>query len=464
MRMTLGLGDVRRKHAAGSTAFAVLGLVALGVLGMLVAAPAMANSHGGGGQTNFTGTIVSLPGTSDFTGDWTVDTTTVHVTSSTEINQDNGPVEVGAMVRVKGTLASDGSVNATMILVLPQASGGHGKPATLCGAITTVPASPFVGDWVVGTTTVHVTATTTLDQTQGSFAVGVTVLVKGTLESDGSITATLVEVLAGGCPATGTGGLDTAYFAVLHLTATADAPTGAEGVAVTRDFLFKGGLDRQDLKVAVEGLLPATDYDVIVDGTTAGVITTDDLGGGQLFLSTANIPGALPLPAALQPVESLLTVSVTDTGGTVMLTGNFTDAKTHDFESPNPDFAAAAVLTSGTPGVVGIALATITGADQKLSVDVWGLTPSADYSIVIDSMALATLTASDTGRLHAVFSSSPEGDEVLLPATFIPVSGLLHVELFDSTSTLIASGDFQTINPAGVNKASPKAIKNRLRH
>ena len=82
----------------------------------------------------------------------------------------------------------------------------------LHGAITKLPGTPnFVGDWTVGDKIVHVTATTKLDQEHGAVAIGAYVEVKGTPNSDGSITATKIEIqlpASGG----GTGGSSATEF------------------------------------------------------------------------------------------------------------------------------------------------------------------------------------------------------------------------------------------------------------
>lgn len=71
---------------------------------------------GGGGETRFEGAIESLPG-GGLIGDWRVAGRTVHVSSATEIRQDDGPAVVGAQVEVRGTPLPDGSTNATRIEV-----------------------------------------------------------------------------------------------------------------------------------------------------------------------------------------------------------------------------------------------------------------------------------------------------------------------------------------------------------
>src|SRR5260370_5169766 len=70
----------------------------------------------------FVGRIMSLPNTSGFVGDWVVGSRTVHVTSATRLDQEDGAVAVGALVEVKGTLRSDGWVDATRIEVEQRAA------------------------------------------------------------------------------------------------------------------------------------------------------------------------------------------------------------------------------------------------------------------------------------------------------------------------------------------------------
>src|SRR5258708_6853438 len=98
-------------------------------------------------EFEFVDRIVSLPSTSGFIGDWMVGSRTVHVTSATTIDQEDGVVAVGALVEVKGTLRSDGSIDATRIEVE--------QPAAQCfeftGIIQALPNTPgLVCDWTVG--------------------------------------------------------------------------------------------------------------------------------------------------------------------------------------------------------------------------------------------------------------------------------------------------------------------------
>src|SRR6185369_2545116 len=66
-------------------------------------------------ETKFTGVVESLTATAGFIGDWKVGGKTVHVTSATEIEQEDGKVAVGATVKVEGATRSDGSIDARQI-------------------------------------------------------------------------------------------------------------------------------------------------------------------------------------------------------------------------------------------------------------------------------------------------------------------------------------------------------------
>ena len=144
----------------------------------------------------FMGKIESLPSTAGFIGDWKVSGRTVHVTSSTRIEQEDGPVAVGAMVKVEGTKRADDSVDAEEIEV----KGAEAEPEPeddmkLTGTIESLPATAgFIGDWKVSGKTVHVTASTKIETHDGAIALGAMVEVEGLLKTDGSIDAHKIEV------------------------------------------------------------------------------------------------------------------------------------------------------------------------------------------------------------------------------------------------------------------------------
>lgn len=156
------------------------------------------NVAGGDGRDELKGTIETLPGTG-LVGDWRVSGRTVHVTSSTVINQEHGAASVGASVEVAGTRRADGSIDATRIEVQPSSGGSggsnnEGEPTNVKGAIQSLPSSGLVGDWTVGGRLVHVVSSTKLASEHGAFVIGTRVKVKGMLMADGSVVATKVQV------------------------------------------------------------------------------------------------------------------------------------------------------------------------------------------------------------------------------------------------------------------------------
>lgn len=178
-----------------SRVFGIVSMVAL-VLSLFPTAFA-----GGKHETEFTGTVQSLP-SNGFIGDWTIGGRTVHVTTSTRVNEEDGHITVGAVVKVEGRNRSDNSVDATEV-ELRQAgsgggsgsggSGGDNNGMKFKGTIESFP-SGFVGDWRIGGRTIHVTASTRIETNDGPVAVGAFVEVEGTLRADGSMDAVKIEV------------------------------------------------------------------------------------------------------------------------------------------------------------------------------------------------------------------------------------------------------------------------------
>ena len=413
-----------------------------------------------GGPVTLFGAIGSLPATQGWIGDWTVRGVTVHVTFTTTIDQTNGTVAVGAPVLVQGTQQSDRSINAASIKV-EKTPPTAAKTVSFCGVVKSLPASGLIGEWTVNGVTVQVDGSTTIDQSKGTVAVDVSVRVAGELQADASVNATAIVVKADLCGAFNPPA--SMSFSVLHLTPTADAPSLAEGVVLTRQMTFADGSTREDLKVAVEHLLPATAYEVMIDTIDAGPIMTDAAGEGQLFLSTADIPGAAPLPSDLQDFSTLVQVDVNDSGGTTMLTGKFADAKTSDREGPGLDFLGVAVLKDQTAQVVGMATASVKGSLQELSLTVWGLTPGQAYTLAVDTTTVGDLTASSRGRVEAEYSTAPSQGDLQLPDALVPVSTLMHVELQGAGGTVVASGDLQTVaNPTA--SVVGRLVKRMLHH
>ena len=191
-----------------------VGATGIFLLSIFAAVPALAdNGQGDDNQVEFTGTVTSGPA-SGTTGTWTIAGKTVHVDSSTEIDQENGTFGVGATVKVEGTTQTDGSVNASDIKVEaaaggppPPSGGGEGEDnggdneADFTGPIQSLPADGLLGIWTVAGKQVQVVSTTRLEQEDGGFAIGTIVEVEGLAGADGVIVASKIEVKSGGTPA-----------------------------------------------------------------------------------------------------------------------------------------------------------------------------------------------------------------------------------------------------------------------
>ena len=75
--------------------------------------------------------------------------------------------------------------------------GGGSDDDQFRGVIERLPSTAPIGDWLVSGTTVHVSAATEIDEDGNAIAVGATVEVEGTVGTDGSITATKVQIEEG---------------------------------------------------------------------------------------------------------------------------------------------------------------------------------------------------------------------------------------------------------------------------
>src|SRR5258708_11389649 len=95
----------------------------------------------------FHGVIKSLPATTGFVGDWVVSSLTVHVSSITKIDTEDGMVAVGALIEIHGCERPDGSIDANEIEVERQ------SPDLACiefdATIQTLPPTAIIGAYVL---------------------------------------------------------------------------------------------------------------------------------------------------------------------------------------------------------------------------------------------------------------------------------------------------------------------------
>ena len=151
----------------------------------------------------FTGILSAKNGT-----EWIVDGRTVLVTSDTELESDNGPLNVGACVEVEGELLPDGRVLAEEIesVRASKCAGGGTGPGPgpgddgddddeieLKGVVRSAPPGGRIGTWNIGGRVVIADEKTELDTERGPIETGVCVEVEGRLRPDGSVLAEEIE-------------------------------------------------------------------------------------------------------------------------------------------------------------------------------------------------------------------------------------------------------------------------------
>ncbi|MDX2034354.1 MAG: DUF5666 domain-containing protein [Blastocatellia bacterium] len=145
-------------------------------------------------ETKFTGQIEELPSTTGRIGNWKISGRVVRVSQSTRIKENDGPIAIGARVKVEGTPQADGSVAASEIET-EESSNNSPNHIKFRGTVETLPGTTGqIGDWRVSGRTVHVTAGTKIKLEYGPVAVNSIVEVEGSRQTDGSVTASEIEV------------------------------------------------------------------------------------------------------------------------------------------------------------------------------------------------------------------------------------------------------------------------------
>ncbi|MGD0777744.1 MAG: DUF5666 domain-containing protein [Candidatus Solibacter sp.] len=147
---------------------------------------------------DFNGSVTALPGTTGQIGTWTVGGKTVNVTASTVFPTGQlATIAVGSAVNVEGILNSDGSVTALRIALQGTSPTPPSAGYDLHGAVTALPGTTGqIGKWTVAGVTVIVSAATVFPSGQpASIVVGTLVDVNGTLNSDGTVTASKIAAV-----------------------------------------------------------------------------------------------------------------------------------------------------------------------------------------------------------------------------------------------------------------------------
>lgn len=109
-------------------------------------------------------------------------------------------------------------------------------------------------------------------------------------------------------------------------------------------------------------------------------------------------------------------------------------------------FTNAVLKTSSGEAIGKVKTATVvttTKVLQALRVQATGLTPNAEYALVIDSTLLGTATADGSGVLKMKFADPANGRVAALPDAVKPIATAQQVQIYEVASQrLVASGPF----------------------
>ncbi len=124
---------------------------------------------------------------------WVVSRMTFSVGVSTTIR---GPAEAGLLARFHGSLQDNALVAEGIRVEWREAERPHLEPVVFQGIIESLPTGGLIGEWVVSGRHVMVDASTEINQSKGPAEVGASVHVEAMRQSDGSLLATRIVVLA----------------------------------------------------------------------------------------------------------------------------------------------------------------------------------------------------------------------------------------------------------------------------
>jgi uncharacterized protein (TIGR03437 family) len=137
-------------------------------------------------------------------GEWLVGDYVVVVTDDTRLEDEHGPFEEGACVRVLGKLQEDQSVWARVVETEePEDCGLHDEepeqgPFEFLGQVETAPKTKShkgaSGSWMIGKYAVTISAATVVNQSAGNLSLGACAVVSGVPNANGAFTATSIDV------------------------------------------------------------------------------------------------------------------------------------------------------------------------------------------------------------------------------------------------------------------------------
>ena len=209
------------------------------------------------------------------------------------------------------------------------------------------------------------------------------------------------------------------------------------GRVEVRDDDLPAGLHRT-VRVHLLGLEPWTEYLVEIDGVEVGSVLTRASGSGVLKLQNRG-RGHDPVPEDLPEADSLEGVVILDPSLAVVLEGSFSHITHGDGDVLCEEEITLEDVTAA--GISGVAKEEQKEGDhQELSTCASGLEPEATYSVVVDGLEIAVVTADAEGQACVELEHPDESNPI--PPELLPVCEIATVEWFDNADTLLLTGTF----------------------
>jgi len=224
-------------------------------------------------------------------------------------------------------------------------------------------------------------------------------------------------------------------------------PVGAAsgwGRVVVRDADLPSGLHRT-VQVWLFGMEPRTEYLIEVDGVEIGTILTRASGSGILKLQNVG-SGHDPVPGDLPPAELLESTTAFGPGVAPTLEGTFTSVSHPGGDITYEEEIALEDVTGGeAAGMAKVEMKE--DGHQEFKTHATGLVPGSTYSVIVDGLTVASVTADEQGQAW-VHLEDPDDDNPL-PPELLPVSEIVTVEWWDPAGVLLLSGAFTGVGVCG---------------
>ncbi len=174
------------------------------------------------------------------------------------------------------------------------------------------------------------------------------------------------------------------------LVATLTGVTGASGTATYNPNAASG---QTNFTLTVTGLTASSTFEVDVNGTSIGSISTDATGAGTLTLSSSTLAiSSGSTIVVVDPQTSVTVIHVLDT--TDLLSGTF--ASSGGSYSGATQFTATLTGATGTSGFVEFASSSTAG-QNIFGLMVSGLTASTTYTVDVGGTSIGTFTTDANG-------------------------------------------------------------------